>query len=189
MQRDLFAHEPALPQGFAYRENTLSEADEAGCVRAFGALPFQPFEFRGYLGNRRIVSFGWRYDYSARGVRPSGEMPDVLLDLRDKAARFAGLEPQSLQQALVTKYAPGAGIGWHRDKPLFDDVLAFSFVSPCNLRFRRKEGDGWQRASLTVAPRSLYLLRGPARCDWYHSIPPLPALRYSVTFRNFVASS
>jgi len=32
--------------------------------------------------------------------------------------------------------------------------------------------------------RSAYLLRGPVRRDWEHSIPPLDQLRYSVTFRS-----
>jgi alkylated DNA repair dioxygenase AlkB len=187
-QQELFQPEPALPEGFLYRDNVLSEDEEAACVRAFEALPLKPFEFHGYLGNRRIVSFGWQYDYAVRGLRERGGVPDFLKPLRDKAAKFAALEPSSLRQALVTEYAPGAGIGWHRDKPMFDDVMAFSFSSPCTLRFRRKEGDAWARSSITVAPRSLYLLRGPARREWYHSIPPLLALRYSVTFRNFIAS-
>lgn len=185
-QRDLFATEPALPQGFLYREDVLSATEEAQCIRAFATLPFKPFEFHGHLGNRRIVSFGWRYDYSRRALREAAGMPEFLDLLRAKAADFAGLAPASLQQALVTEYAPGAGIGWHRDKAMFEDVMAFSFVSPCTLRFRRKADASWERRSLTIAPRSIYLLRGAARSEWYHSIPPLSALRYSVTLRNFV---
>jgi alkylated DNA repair dioxygenase AlkB len=185
-QRELFKSEPAVPEGFAYAQNILSEAEEADCVHAFTFLPFKPFEFHGYLGNRRIVSFGWRYDYAKRALCDSADMPDFLMPLRERAALFAGVPAHSLQQALVTEYAPGAGIGWHRDKPIFEDVMAFSFLSACVLRFRRKVDNAWQRISLTAAPRSIYLLRGPARREWYHSIPPLPALRYSVTFRNFV---
>ncbi len=186
-QQELFKTAPALPEGFLYREDVLSEMEEAACVHAFETLPFKPFEFHGYLGNRRIVSFGWQYDYSQESLRERAGLPDFLEPLRDMAADFVGLAPSSLRQALVTEYAPGAGIGWHRDKPMFEDVMAFSFVSPCTLRFRRKNGDTWERRATIVAPRSLYLLRGPARLEWYHSIPPLPTLRYSVTFRNFVA--
>jgi alkylated DNA repair dioxygenase AlkB len=91
-----------------------------------------------------------------------------------------------LEQILVTEYAPGASIGWHRDKPMFEDVIAISLLAPCILRFRRKQGDGWERASVGIGPRSAYRLRGPARREWEHSIPPLARLRYSVTFRNFV---
>jgi alkylated DNA repair dioxygenase AlkB len=186
-QDDLFGSDDQLPAGFGYRENILSAAEESEAVGRFKMLPFKPFEFHGYLGNRRVVSFGWRYDYSGSALRESAPLPDFLLELRQSAAAFAGLPPGSLQQALVTDYSPGAGIGWHRDKPMFADVVAFSFLSSCRLRFRRKRGDGWERAARTIAPRSVYLLRGAARQEWYHSIPAVPTLRYSVTFRNFTA--
>jgi alkylated DNA repair dioxygenase AlkB len=190
-QQDLFAPAPrraaGLPDGFEYRAALISPDEERALVRRFEALPFQPFEFHGYLGKRRIVSFGWRYDYAVRTLRDSPPIPSFLLDLRQQAAAFAAVPAASLQQILVTEYAPGAGIGWHRDKAMFRDVVAVSFLSPCTLRFRRKEGDGWRRAACTAAARSAYVLRGPARWDWYHSIPPVDRLRYSVTFRNFVA--
>jgi alkylated DNA repair dioxygenase AlkB len=175
-----------MPEGFAIREDVISRAEEADTVRHFETLPFKPFEFHGYLGKRRVVSFGWRYDYSGRALRESTPIPSFLSGLRNRAADFARVPLDSLEQAMVTEYAPGAGIGWHRDKPIFEDVVAFSFVSPCRLRFRLKDGDRWKRETVTVAPRSVYLLRGAARHAWYHSIPPVPALRYSVTFRTFV---
>lgn len=189
VQDDLFGRDARLPPGFAYRENILSDAEEADAVRNFETLPFKPFEFHGYLGNRRIVSFGWRYDYAGGALRESAPMPGFLLGLREAAAALAGMPPAALQQALITEYAPGAGIGWHRDKPIFEDVMAISFLSPCRLRFRRKSAEGWERAALTIAPRSIYLLRGAARQQWYHSIPAVPTLRYSVTFRNFAGVS
>lgn len=182
-QAQLFA-EPAVP-GFRYQEDMLSEADEKGLVRQFETLPFKPFEFHGYLGNRRTVSFGWRYDYSGATLRKAEDMPAFLLPLRDRAADFAGLASDALVHALVTEYAPGAGIGWHRDKAHFGKVAALSFCAPCRLRFRRKRDAGWDRHAITVAPRSAYLLDGEARQVWEHSIPPMEKLRYSVTFRSF----
>jgi alkylated DNA repair dioxygenase AlkB len=131
------------------------------------------------------VSFGWRYDHGVQRVRPGIPMPDFLLPLRERASMVAGLAAERLQQALVTEYAPGAAIGWHRDKPIFDTVIAFSFVSPCRLRLRRGRAGSWERWSTEVRPRSAYLLRGAARQEWEHSIPPHEALRYSVTFRDF----
>jgi alkylated DNA repair dioxygenase AlkB len=184
-QSDLFGTAPAMPGGFAYCEDAVSQRDAEALVSIFEALPFKPFEFHGYLGNRRTVSFGWNYDYSGRALRKAEPLPDFLLPLRALAGEFAGVPAVSLEQSTVIEYAPGAGIGWHRDKPDFRDVLAFSFLAPCNLRFRRKRADDkWDRAAITAKPRSLYLLRGEARTEWYHSIPPLKALRYSVTFRN-----
>jgi alkylated DNA repair dioxygenase AlkB len=181
-QAQLFA-EPAVP-GFRYQEELLSAAEEKALVADFAALPFKPFEFHGYLGNRRTVSFGWRYDYSGARLRKAEEMPDFLVPLRDQAAGFAQLGPDALVHALVTEYAPGAGIGWHRDKAHFGKVVALSFCAPCRLRFRRKRESGWDRQAVTVTPRSAYLLDGEARQVWEHSIPPMDALRYSVTFRS-----
>ena len=186
-QPDLFGN-TGWPDGFAYRDTVLSAADEADLVRRIETLPFEPFEFHGYLGKRRVVSFGWRYDYAGHALGESTAAPDFLLPLREAAAAtFAGLEADGLRQILVTEYAPGAGIGWHRDKPMFEDVVAFSLLAPCTLRFRRARsaGAGWERAKAEVAPRSAYLLRGAARTQWYHSIPPVAALRYSITLRNF----
>jgi alkylated DNA repair dioxygenase AlkB len=186
-QADLFAAEHGLPAGFGYREDVISPGEEQAMVERFAALPFKPFEFHGYLGKRRVVSFGWRYDYADARLRDSDAIPPFLLPLRDRAAAFAGVPADSLQQILVTEYAPGAGIGWHRDRPMFEDVIAVSFLAPCVLRFRRKHPAGWERASREVHARSAYLLRGPSRREWQHSVPPVDRLRYSVTFRNFVA--
>jgi len=182
---DLFAAEPAMPVGFSYGDDVISPSEEQALVERFAALPFQPFEFHGYLGKRRVMSYGWRYDYAGGKLRPSDAVPPFLLLLRDAAAAFAGIPAASLEQILVTEYAPGAGIGWHRDRPMFEDIVAFSFLSPCTLRFRRKHADGWARAAQEVRARSAYVLRGEARRLWYHSIPPMDRLRYSVTFRNF----
>ncbi len=156
-------------------------------MRTLEALPLKPFEFHGYLGKRRVASFGWRYDYAGRALRASEPMPDFLEPLRERAAVVAGVDLQSLQQALVTEYDTGVTIGWHRDKPMFEHVVALSFLSPCRLRLRRKSATGWERWSREIAPRSIYRLSGAARHEWEHSIPPVEARRYSVTFRSFVA--
>jgi alkylated DNA repair dioxygenase AlkB len=104
--------------------------------------------------------------------------------VRAKASRFAGLEASDLQQVLVTEYRPGATIGWHKDRPVFGDVVGISLLTPCTFRFRRRVGETWERASIVAEPRSVYLLRGPSRGEWQHSIPAVDALRYSLTFRN-----
>jgi alkylated DNA repair dioxygenase AlkB len=173
-----------LPDGFEYRPELVSPEDEAALIEAFRALDFKPFEFHGYFGNRRVVSFGWHYDFAASQVRRVADLPDFLLPLRDRAALFAGIDPAALEHALVTEYSHGAGIGWHRDRPVFDDVIGISLGASCRFRLRRKQGASWQRAALTLEPGSAYLLRGPVRREWEHSIPPVEHLRYSVTFRS-----
>ena len=181
-QPSLFA--PSLPEGFVYRPDFLSPDEERGLADELSRLAFKAFEFQGFLGKRRVVSFGWRYDFNQGGLKPADALPAFLLPLRDRACAFAGLPLGDLQQLLVTEYAPGAAIGWHRDRPNFAEVVGISLLSPCTFRFRRREGTGWARASLTLEPRSAYLLSGPARTAWEHSIPPQDALRYSLTFRR-----
>jgi len=106
-------------------------------------------------------------------------------DEHEAAADFAGMPASSLQHVLVTEYGAGAGIGWHRDKAVFDEVVGVSLLAPCDFRFRRRRGTKWDRATVVAEPRSAYLLSGPARTEWEHGIPPVDQLRYSVTFRNF----
>ncbi|HEX8179652.1 MAG TPA: alpha-ketoglutarate-dependent dioxygenase AlkB [Pyrinomonadaceae bacterium] len=174
-----------LPEGFRYKPELIGAADEAALLVRVCKLPFREFEFHGYTGRRRVVSFGWHYDFSARHLRKADDIPDFLLTLRPAAAAFAGIEPDELEHVLVTEYGPGAGIGWHRDKAVFGETVGVSLLSPCVLRLRRKVGERkWERVNLTTEPRSAYLLSGPARSQWEHSIPPVDALRYSVTFRN-----
>lgn len=188
-QQTLFLAEPsasARVTGFSYWPEAFAALEERDWLQEIEALPFKPFEFHGYLGKRRIVSFGWRYDYSGRALRESTPMPEFLMPLRTRAAAVTGINEALLQQALVTEYDAGVTIGWHRDKPMFEDVVALSFLSPCRLRLRRKHDNGWERWATEVAPRSLYRLSGPARHAWEHSIPPVEAKRYSVTFRTFV---
>jgi alkylated DNA repair dioxygenase AlkB len=151
----------------------------------FERLPLTPFQFHGYVGNRRTVSFGYGYDYNTETLTKAEPIPDFLMPLRDAAGRFSGIAPEAFVQALVTEYAPGAGIGWHRDRPVYQDIIALSFGAACTLRFRQRDGTSWARYSLDVDPRSAYLMRGPAREEWEHSIPAMNQLRYSVTFRNF----
>jgi alkylated DNA repair dioxygenase AlkB len=187
-QPDLFQTPSALPEGFRYRPDFLSADEERDLVERFADLPFKEFEFRGYRGNRRVLSFGWQYDFNRMELKRTEDMPAFLLPLRERAARFAGLDTSDLQHVLLTEYAAGAGIGWHKDKPMFAEVVGISLGSPCVFRFRRKAGAKWERAWVVAEPRSAYLLQGPSRTEWEHSIPAVDSLRHSITFRNFKPS-
>lgn len=172
------------PPGFAYQPDLIDMAEERDLVDAVQGLDFQPYEHLGYLGNRRVAAFGWRRDERGHMVETGEPIPDFLQPLLAKVAGFTRLAAESFRHALVTEYAPGAGIGWHRDRPPAVAIAGVSLLSPCAFRLRRKVGERWARATVRAAPRSAYLMSGPARSEWQHSIPPVEALRYSVTFRT-----
>jgi alkylated DNA repair dioxygenase AlkB len=185
-QPSLFDTIPLFPEGFKHEPDVISIEEEQQLLRQVETLPFKDFEFHGFLGKRRVVSFGWRYDFNEHELQKADDIPAFLLPLRRRAAEFAGLGPDALQHVLVTEYGPGAAIGWHRDKAVFAEVVGISLLAPCRFRLRRKQGGAWQRAAITLEPRSAYLLTGPSRTEWEHSIPPMDRLRYSITYRNFI---
>ena len=184
---DLFSADPGLPGGFLYRAEVLRPDEELRLVENVRALPLKEFEFHGFTARRRTISFGWHYDFARARLDRADDIPDWLLSLRETAARFAGLEPGRLPHVLILEYSAGSTIGWHRDKAAFRDVIGISLLAPCRFRLRRKVGSRWERVSLTLEPRSAYLLRGPSRTEWEHSIPAVDALRYSITFRSLAA--
>jgi alkylated DNA repair dioxygenase AlkB len=183
-QLSLFERAPALPPGLRYQPSLVGEDEERALLAAFERFDFAPFEFRGFIGQRRTVSFGWRYDFDRGGLQRAAPIPPELLGLRGRVSGFADLSASALVHVLVTEYTPGAAIGWHRDRPEFGDVVGVSLASSCTFRLRRKADLGWERVSLPLPPRSAYLLAGPSRTEWEHSIPGVDALRYSVTFRT-----
>jgi alkylated DNA repair dioxygenase AlkB len=151
-----------LPEGFRYEEDIISEADETALAKSLATLELKPFEFHGHLGNRRVTSFGLRYDYAQRAVKVTDGFPAFVADLRNKVAKFAGRRIDEFQQGGVNEYPPGAGIGWHKDKPQFGVIVGVSLLAPATMRFRRVEGTGWIRASQRLEPRSIYILEGEA---------------------------
>ena len=172
-------------EGFRYQPAFIEKDVEEALIKRVRQLPFQEFDFHGYKGRRRVVSFGWKYEFSGGGqLHKADEIPEFLIDLRSRAASFAKLEPAAFEHVLVTEYRPGAGIGWHRDKPVFGQVVGISLLAPCALRFRRKVKAKWERVNVLTEPRSAYHLTGPARAEWEHSILRVDALRYSITFRT-----
>ena len=190
-QADLFAA-PVLP-GLSAADDFLSSAEEQMLIATIDAADLAPFRFQQWLGKRLTASFGWHYDFEHGTFAPTKPMPEPLLPIRARAAAFAGLDATTLVQALLIRYDPGAGIGWHRDRPMFEHVIGLSLGAAATMRFRRREptrddtstGRGvFRRAAQPLAPRSIYHLSGEARWDWEHSIAPIAEPRWSVTFRS-----
>jgi alkylated DNA repair dioxygenase AlkB len=175
----------ALPvAGLSYVEDFIGEQEERALIDKLRHLDLAPFRFHGWLGNRKTKSFGWRYDFDDASFSRTEPIPDWLDSVREKAARLAGVEPDDFVHVLLARYDPGAGIGWHRDRDVFEQVVGVSLASPATLRFRQRTEPGFRRASLDVLPRSAYLLSGEARHRWEHSIAAGDELRFSITFRT-----
>jgi alkylated DNA repair dioxygenase AlkB len=179
----LLFNEPLIV-GLKYEDALIGEAEERELLRRLTELDLAPFRFHGWLGNRRTQSFGWRYDFDDASFTPTEPIPEWLQPLRQKAAQFAGVQADDLVHVLLARYDPGAGIGWHRDRDVFEQVVGISLNTPATLRFRQRTPGGFRRASLEVEPRSAYLLSGEARWEWEHSIAPGDQLRFSITFRT-----
>lgn len=173
-----------MPQGFRYADDIVPGPAQNDLVEQLKSLPVQAFDFHGFEGKRRVVSYGLRYEFGAERLVQTDPIPDLLLPIRAMAGEFAGIRPDRLRQALVTEYGPGAPIGWHKDKSVFGSIVGISLLSQCVFRLRRKVGSKWERASITARPGSAYLLSGSARTEWEHSIPPVEQTRYSITFRE-----
>ena len=173
-----------LIEGLRYAEEVIGLVEERDLVERLGGLDLAPFRFHGWLGNRKTQSFGWRYDFDDASFEPAEAIPDWLEPIRRKVAAFAQLEAQDFVHVLLARYDPGAGIGWHRDRDVFDKVVGISLNSPATLRFRQRSGTGFRRLNLHVEPRSAYLLSGEVRHGWEHRITPGERLRFSITFRT-----
>lgn len=172
-------------EGFTYRTQFLSAPEERDLLAEIARLDFGDVTFRGVVARRRVVQIGLHYSFTSRAVSPAAPFPAFLEPVRERAATLAGVASIDLAEALITEYQPGAGIGWHRDAPPFDIIVGVSLLSACRFRLRPR-GRG-RAVSMTVEPRSAYVLGGVVRSEWEHSIPPGDALRYSITFRTLRA--
>lgn len=173
-----------LIPGLAVRDELITPEKETALIGRIGELNLTPFKFQGFTGKRLTTSFGWAYNFDRGGLGKTDPIPDWLLPVRDLAASLAGIEPDELVQALVIRYDPGAGIGWHRDRPIFDRVVGLSLGAPATLSFRQRTATGFRRIKLPLTPRGAYSLSGEVRHEWEHGIAAHDALRFSITFRS-----
>jgi alkylated DNA repair protein (DNA oxidative demethylase) len=176
---------PLPPQGFEYRPDFIPLSEEAALIERLSALDFAEVRMHGVVAKRRVAHFGWVYGYDSWRLVPGPPIPGFLKPWRERAAILIGHAPDELAEILVTMYPPGAGIGWHRDAPMFGPaVVGLSLGSACRFRFRREHSEGRESFTAMLEPRSVYILSGEARLHWQHSIPPAKAVRYSITFRT-----
>lgn len=182
-QLDLFAPSGGV-EGWRLVPDFVAVAEEAELSARIDAEALAPFQFHGWEGKRLTRSFGYAYDFTRGRLLDALPIPDWLLSLRERAAEFAGVRAKDFVQALLIRYDPGAGIGWHRDRPQFGKVFGLSLGAPAKLRLRRRTPGGFERRAAVLEPRSAYLLDGEVRREWEHSIAPVAQTRRSITFRT-----
>ena len=173
------------PEGLVYQPDFVTEDEERALVERFDGMQFAEVVMHGQAAKRTVLHFGYRYDYDAWRVEPAEPLPVDLHWLRHRAGELAGVDPERFVETLVSRYPPGAGIGWHRDAPMFGPaVVGVSLLSGCVMRFQRRTATVRETHTVDLAPRSVYALTGAVRSAWQHSIASTPSLRYSVTFRT-----
>ena len=173
------------PEGLVYRPDFVSDEEERRLLALMDGIEFRDVVMRGQTARRTVRHFGYDYGYESWELVPAEPLPGELVWLRDRCAELAELAPDDLVQTLVSRYPAGAGIGWHRDAPMFGaKVVGVSLLSAARMRFQRTVARERRVYDVELAPRSAYVLAGKARSAWQHSVPPGKNLRYSITFRT-----
>jgi alkylated DNA repair protein (DNA oxidative demethylase) len=176
---------PDLPEGLTYVSDFVSPDEERQLLAEFEALDFRAVVMRGQAARRTVRMFGLDYDYEGGELLPGDPLPEQMEWLRGRAARLIDRAPEDLVQILISRYPEGAGIGWHRDAPMFGSrIVGVSLLGASRMRFQRTIKGEREVAAVDLQPRSAYVLSGKARWSWQHSIPATKELRYSVTFRT-----
>ena len=187
-QADLFGETTRLPTGFRYLASFIGEPEEAELLANIRSLPLAEAQYKQYTARRRTLSYGSQYDFADNTMRSAPEIAGFLHPLRERIARWVAIAPERFVHALVAEYRPGAPLGWHRDVPQFEVIIGVSLGSACIMRLRPYRPQGphprTEVVSLTLEPRSVYVIRDQARWQWQHSIAATKALRYSITFRT-----
>jgi DNA oxidative demethylase len=177
------------PEGLVYRPEFITVDEERELLVIIEQLDFRELTMRGQTAKRTVRHFGLDYEYESGDLVPGDPLPEQMQWLRDRCAALMERDPEDLVQILVSRYPEGAGIGWHRDAPMFGSRIAgVSLAAPSRMRFQRTVKGEREVAEQLLEPRSAYLLSGKARWSWQHSIPATKALRYSVTFRTLKRS-
>ena len=189
-QCSLFGNEEvqASIPGLVYQPEFLGRDEEQALIAIIASLPLHAAKYKQYFARRRVVSFGGSYDFDTHELKPAKALDERLRPLRDRVAAWRGVAPETLVHALVAEYAPGTPLGWHRDVPDFEDIVGVSLHGDAVMQFRPyvpgAAASGPATLEFLIEPRSVYVLRGPARWAWQHAIAPTEGLRYSITLRT-----
>lgn len=183
----LFAIEPVFPEGFVYTADFLTTDEEMELYKEISKIELHEFIFQGFKANRKVVSFGYDYSFDKRILTKGKDIPAAFDFLIEKVSRQIAVEADQFAELLVIEYPPGAVMNWHRDAEPFGLIAGISLIEDCTFRLRPHDKAKQTRASVISFPvrrRSLYVMKGPARTDWQHSVTPVKQTRYSITLRT-----
>ena len=183
----LFPIEPNYPEGFSYIPGFITADEELQLYKEIRKTELHNFTFQGFTANRRVASFGYDYSFSNGSLTKGRDIPASFNYLIEKVAKHLSLMPEQFAELLITEYSPGSVINWHRDAPPFDIIAGISVMGDCVFRLRPQDKEKQTRSSVISFPvnrQSLYVIRGPARSEWQHSIAPVKQTRYSITLRT-----
>jgi alkylated DNA repair dioxygenase AlkB len=171
------------PEGLHYQADFITPDEEASLVSFLERVAYEEVHFRGVIAKRVVKHYGVLYEYQARQTSPGEPLPEDLLWLKQRCDAWG---ERDFVECLATRYPAGAGIGWHRDAPMFGTrVVGVSLGAACTMKFRRElKGKPKEDFALVLEPRSVYMFEGPARWSWQHHIPPVGDVRYSITWRT-----
>lgn len=183
----LFPIESRLPEGFQYFPEFISPEEEKELLAVIEDAELHTFIFQGFEAKRKVASFGYDWSFDHRRLSKGKDIPATLLPLIEKVAKHLSYNTENFAEVLLTEYPVGSVINWHRDAPPFEMIVGISLVSDCTFRFRPYDRAKQGRGSIICLPvrrRSLYVMKGPSRSEWEHSIQPVKSGRYSITLRT-----
>lgn len=200
----LFDSGLSLPNGLQYKPEFISKSEENALISAFQTLPLHNAVFREFTAKRRVVGYGWEYDYRRDVLVPGEPLPAFLSLLVRKIGKWLDIPRSRIVEALVSEYRVSAGIGWHVDREKFEHIIGISLGGWCTMRWRPvsevikntsgvnplglnpgfSQNEKTEQISIELEPRSVYVMQKEIRWQWQHSIPPTKTHRYSITFRT-----
>lgn len=172
------------PDGLRYLPQFLSPSEENALLSRLRDLDYGEVRMRGQVARRVVRHYGLGYSFDTAELSHGDPVPQWLAVVRERCAGLLDRDAEALAEVLVTRYPPGATIGWHRDAPAFGDVVGVSLASSCVMRFQRGKGEERRVFQQALEPRSAYVLAGRSRTVWQHSIPAVDEERFSLTFRT-----
>lgn len=169
--------------GFLYRPSFITSDEELTLLNQISLLEWKKIELFGKIAKREVAHFGLDYTYHNRTVIPTTPSPEWLNFLITRIANLLQVTEKEIAEILITKYPVNAGIGWHRDAPVFDKVVGISLLNSCVLKLRNRKNHN-EQYKIILQKGSMYLLSNEVRWKWEHCIYPLKEPRYSITFRT-----